>query len=174
MSHFLKNLTAEAFNDKFPVGSRFKYFNVLGIPDSVEVTTRSPAWALGSGHVVVSLTGRAGGFHINHLQYLGEPLKEVARLTAFDVEMVKGLCVKTMSHYPLTDEEIIGRAECPMCQGEGYLDANGFVPSKRQVAIEVFGMAADTAVLDEWLKTITPELVLRLANQVSLGAGAQK
>lgn len=174
MTHFLKHLTAEAFNEKFPVGSRFKYFSVVGIPDSVEVTTRSVAWALGSGHVVVSLTGRAGGFHINHLQYLGEPLKEVPRLTVFDLEMVKGLCVKTMSHYPLTSEEIIGKAECPMCQGEGYLDATGLMPSKRQVAIEVYGMTADTAVLDEWLKTITPELVLRLANQVNLGTGAQK
>lgn len=174
MTHFLKHLTAEAFNDKFPVGSRFKYFKVMGIPDSVEVTTRSMAWELGSGHAVVSLTGRAGGFHISHMQYLGEPLKEVPRLTVFDIEMVKGLCVKTMSHYPLTSDNLVGKAECPMCQGEGFVDIAGLTPAKRQLAIDVLGMTADVAVLEEWLKTITPELVLRLASQVSLGTGAQK
>ena len=168
MTHFMKHLTAEAFNKKFPIGSRFKYFNVVGIPDGVEVTTRTPAWALGSGHVVVSLTGRAGGFHITHLQYLGEPQKEVQRLTVFDVEMVKGLCVKVMSLYPLTSDNLVGKSECPMCQGEGVVDSTGLTPNKHQLAIDVLGMTADATLLEEWLKTITPEMVLRLANQVSL------
>ncbi|WP_432321813.1 hypothetical protein [Yersinia enterocolitica] len=68
MSHFLKGLSAEIFNQKYPVGSRFNYFSVKGIPDSVEVVTRTEAWALGHGDVVVSVNGRAGGLHIEHMK----------------------------------------------------------------------------------------------------------
>ncbi|HHL2709900.1 TPA: hypothetical protein ACQ39K_001399 [Yersinia enterocolitica] len=68
MSHFLKGLSADTFNQKYPVGSRFHYFSVKGIPDSVEVVTRTEAWALGHGAVVVSVNGRAGGLHIEHMK----------------------------------------------------------------------------------------------------------
>lgn len=68
MSHFLKGLSADKFNQKYPVGTRFHYFSVKGIPDSVEVVTRTEAWALGHGAVVVSVNGRAGGLSIDHLK----------------------------------------------------------------------------------------------------------
>lgn len=68
MSHFLKGLSADKFNQKYPVGTRFHYFSVKGIPDSVEVVTRTEAWALGHGAVVVSVNGRAGGLSIEHLK----------------------------------------------------------------------------------------------------------
>jgi hypothetical protein len=58
MSHFLKGLSAKRFNQKYPVG----------IPDCVEVVTRTEAWALGHGAVVVSVNGRAGGLSIEHLK----------------------------------------------------------------------------------------------------------
>lgn len=68
MNHFLTGICADMFNQKFPVGSRFNYFPVKGIPDSVEVVTRTEAWALGHGAVVVSVNGRAGGVSIAHLK----------------------------------------------------------------------------------------------------------
>lgn len=68
MSHFLKGLSADKFNQKYPVGSCFHYFSIKGIPDSVEVVTRTEAWALGHGDVVVSVNGRAGGLHIEHMK----------------------------------------------------------------------------------------------------------
>ncbi|CNI33934.1 Uncharacterised protein [Yersinia frederiksenii] len=68
MSHFLKGLSADKFNQKYPVGSSFKYFPIMGVPDSVEVVTRTEAWALGHGAVVVSVNGRAGGLHIEHMK----------------------------------------------------------------------------------------------------------
>ncbi|EMB6558640.1 hypothetical protein AB8896_05265 [Yersinia enterocolitica] len=68
MSHFLKGLSAERFNQKYPVGSSFKYFPIMGIPDSVDVVTRTEAWTLGHGAVVVSVSGRAGGVSIEHLK----------------------------------------------------------------------------------------------------------
>ena len=68
MSHFLKGLSAERFNQKYPIGSSFNYFPNRGIPDSVDVVTRTEAWALGHGAVVVSVNGRAGGLSIEHLK----------------------------------------------------------------------------------------------------------
>ncbi|MCB5309239.1 MULTISPECIES: hypothetical protein [Yersinia] len=68
MSHFLKGLSADKFNQKYPVGSSFKYFPIMGIPDSVEVVTRTEAWTLGHGAVVVSVSGRAGGVSIEHMK----------------------------------------------------------------------------------------------------------
>ncbi|CNI64598.1 hypothetical protein [Yersinia pekkanenii] len=68
MSHFLKGLSADKFNQKYPVGSSFNYFPIMGIPDSVEVVTRTEAWALDYGAVVVSIIGRAGGVSIEHLK----------------------------------------------------------------------------------------------------------
>uniref|UniRef100_UPI001643BCEE hypothetical protein n=1 Tax=Yersinia rohdei TaxID=29485 RepID=UPI001643BCEE len=61
-------LSAERFNQKYPVGSSFNYFPNRGIPDSVEVVTRTEAWALGHGAVVVSVNDRAGGLSIEHLK----------------------------------------------------------------------------------------------------------
>ncbi|CNJ92591.1 Uncharacterised protein [Yersinia mollaretii] len=68
MNHFLTGICADMFNQKFPIGSRFNYFPVKGIPDSVEVVTRTEAWALGHGAVVVSVNGRVGGVSITHLK----------------------------------------------------------------------------------------------------------
>lgn len=173
MEHFLKNLTAEAFNEKYPVGTRFKYFSVLGIPDSVEVTTRTPAWVLDHGAVVVSLTGRAGGFHIKHMKFVAFPEKELPRLTVFDIESLKALCVRVISLYPLKDDQIEGRAECPLCKGEGYTDAASLMTSKREAAIEIFGLKGDTSGLEAWLNTVTPELVIRLLGEINLDKGAK-
>ncbi|MEQ9721260.1 hypothetical protein ABQG65_08695 [Yersinia alsatica] len=73
MKHFLKDISATAFNQKYPLGSRFAYFPVIGIPDYVEVVTRSQAWTdrdaiLGQHNVVVSVKGLAGALSIKRMK----------------------------------------------------------------------------------------------------------
>ena len=67
MSGFIKKMTAEQFNAVFSTGSAFVYHSCkdgAGVP----VTTRSDAWTLGHGAVVVSVTGVSGGVDITHLK----------------------------------------------------------------------------------------------------------
>ncbi|WP_347253479.1 hypothetical protein [Leminorella grimontii] len=64
----LRNISAERFNELYPVGALFRYYHIRGVPDYTTVTTRTPAWALGHGAVVVSVSGRAGGVSIEHLE----------------------------------------------------------------------------------------------------------
>ncbi|WP_179038474.1 hypothetical protein [Limnobaculum xujianqingii] len=71
MKNVLRNVTAARFNERFPVGSLFHYYPMMGIPDYEEVITRSEAWELGHGAAVVSVIGRAGGLSVDHL----EPIK---------------------------------------------------------------------------------------------------
>ncbi|EKN5087082.1 hypothetical protein ACOZ7N_004549, partial [Yersinia enterocolitica] len=139
MSHFLKGLSAEIFNQKYPVGSRFNYFSVKGIPDSVEVVTRTEAWALGHGDVVVSVNGRAGGLHIEHMKpiVLADSLQQ-------NLEELKG------DHVPVawTDaEELRGMAK----DGCGYLfkvdPAKPFTDPRRQIML--FTAAQKPVVLPE-------------------------
>ena len=61
-------MNAKEFNRKYPVGSPVRYYPIAGEPEFEETTTRSEAWTLGSGHVVVKIVGRAGGVSINHIE----------------------------------------------------------------------------------------------------------
>lgn len=63
-------MTAEQFNQKYPIGTAFKYYPIKGLPDFDETATRSEAWALGHGDVVVKVEGRTGGVLIEHLEAL--------------------------------------------------------------------------------------------------------
>lgn len=67
MSHFLKGLSADKFNQKYPVGSSFKYFPIMGIPNSVDVVTSSKAWALSHGAVVVRVNGCDGDLPVEQM-----------------------------------------------------------------------------------------------------------
>lgn len=63
--------TAEQWNALFPVGTPVRYWPVYppveGIPP-VDTKTRSEAWALGDGSVVVKVEGRTGGVHLSHVE----------------------------------------------------------------------------------------------------------
>lgn len=52
------------FNNKYPVGTPVRYHPVIGQPEYVETETRSEAWTLGNGQVIVKVKGRAGGVSI--------------------------------------------------------------------------------------------------------------
>ncbi|EMM2166460.1 TPA: hypothetical protein MNP25_003590 [Klebsiella pneumoniae] len=68
MRNLLRNMTASNFNQRFPVGTRFKYYPVPGIPDWSYVTTRSEAWHVKSGRLVVRIEGMIGGLSVNRLE----------------------------------------------------------------------------------------------------------
>ncbi|MBK6942054.1 MAG: hypothetical protein IPH13_17890 [Planctomycetes bacterium] len=55
------------FNKRIPVGTPVRYYPVADRSEFIETKTRSDAWALGDGSVVVKIEGRAGGVHIDHV-----------------------------------------------------------------------------------------------------------
>lgn len=63
----MDHLSAEQFNQRFKVGSPFKYYRIKGHPGFIWATTRSEAWELGSGDVVVKINSVSGGVAIDHL-----------------------------------------------------------------------------------------------------------
>ena len=68
-------MTAEQFNELYPKGTRVRYYSIRGEDSYTEETTRSEAWELGDGSPVVLLEGRSGGFSIEHLRVIPQPLQ---------------------------------------------------------------------------------------------------
>lgn len=60
-------LSVDAFNDTYAIGTACRYYPVAGDSKHLKTRTRSEAWALGHGAVVVKVEGKAGGVDINHL-----------------------------------------------------------------------------------------------------------
>ena len=63
------NMTAEQFNEKYPVGTDVVYQSVKG-GEGVKTKTRSMAWNLGHGEAVVAVIGVAGGVSVGHCTVL--------------------------------------------------------------------------------------------------------
>jgi len=65
--------TAESWNASHPVGTQVRYWYVYppidGFPP-VHTTTRSEAWSLGDGTVVVMIAGATGGVALSHIEVL--------------------------------------------------------------------------------------------------------
>lgn len=59
-------MTAQEFNEIYPVGTAVTYFPIMG-EEGRETKTRSEAWELGHGAVVVLVEGQTGGVSIDHL-----------------------------------------------------------------------------------------------------------
>jgi hypothetical protein len=62
---------ADAFNEKYPVGTPVKVLSCEAStwPDGT-TTTRTPAWLSGPGSLLVSLEGYSGGFGMEYIQPL--------------------------------------------------------------------------------------------------------
>lgn len=62
--------TAESWNAAYPVGTHIRYWPVLPPVNTPPIctTTRSEAWALGNGAVVVLIVGKAGGVSVEHCE----------------------------------------------------------------------------------------------------------
>lgn len=70
---FLKKISVDQFNAQYPVGTPFTYFPfkteaAVDNDAAFPVETRSEAWALGHGDVVVSVTNVTGCVDITHLK----------------------------------------------------------------------------------------------------------
>jgi hypothetical protein len=78
MNGLLRRCSVAQFNARWPVGCQFRYYLVPGIPDSVMVTTRSAAWDLPNGRVVVSIEGRVGFVSVSHLEPINTENEEVS------------------------------------------------------------------------------------------------
>ena len=65
--------TAVSWNAAYPVGTAVRYWPIYppseGFPPE-DTTTRSEAWTLGDGSVVVLVSGKAGGVHLSHIEVL--------------------------------------------------------------------------------------------------------
>lgn len=66
----LSKITADEFNAKYQVGTPVKYFPLSTEADYEETKTRTPAWTLGHGQVVVSVEGRSGGVCVEHIEII--------------------------------------------------------------------------------------------------------
>jgi len=65
--------TAWTWNATYPVGTRVRYWPIYPPIESVppvDTVTRSEAWALGDGSVVVCVDGQAGGVHLSHIEVI--------------------------------------------------------------------------------------------------------
>lgn len=79
MKHYLSSkMTESEFNDNYPVGSAFYYAASKKNGRIIHTKTRTHAWTLGHGDVVVSVDGIAGGVAITHL----EPVMPLEHLNA--------------------------------------------------------------------------------------------
>lgn len=65
--------TQASWNAAYPVGTAIRYWPIYppvdGVP-AVDTTTRSEAWELGDGSVVVLIAGKSGGVHLSHVEVL--------------------------------------------------------------------------------------------------------
>ncbi len=63
--------TAESWNATYPVGTVVRYWPiyppVAGVPP-VDTKTRSEAWTLGDGSVVVLVDGKTGGVYLSNIE----------------------------------------------------------------------------------------------------------
>lgn len=65
--------TPDTWNASYPPGTAVRYWPIYPAIDScppVDTTTRSEAWALGDGTVVVLIEGHTGGVALSHVEVI--------------------------------------------------------------------------------------------------------
>lgn len=63
--------TVDTWNAAHPIGTKVRYWPVYPPVDgvaAVDTETRSEAWALGDGSVVVSIKGKSGGVWLSNVE----------------------------------------------------------------------------------------------------------
>jgi hypothetical protein len=73
--------SAARFNECWPIGTCVKYYPALATnSDYVESKTRSEAWAISSGSVIILIEGKSGGVSLGHIEVLpGQPTNPLPR-----------------------------------------------------------------------------------------------
>lgn len=61
-------MKSKEFNNAYPIGTKVKYYPIIGGDKFIEAKTRSEAWELGSGHTIVKIDGRPGGVSVEALE----------------------------------------------------------------------------------------------------------
>jgi hypothetical protein len=79
MKNLLRNMTAGNFNRRYPVGSRFRYYIVPGMPEVEEVVTTSEAWHVRSGRLVVRVEGKIGACRLINSNPFSESFLQALR-----------------------------------------------------------------------------------------------
>ena len=65
--------TAVSWNAAHPVGTRVRYWPIyppIGSVHHTDTVTRSEAWTIGDGSVVVCIDGMSGGVALSHIEVL--------------------------------------------------------------------------------------------------------
>jgi hypothetical protein len=65
--------TQWTWNDAYPVGTPVRYYPIYPPIEScppIETRTRSEAWTLGDGSVVVCVDGKTGGVALTHVEVM--------------------------------------------------------------------------------------------------------
>lgn len=65
--------TAVSWNAAYPVGTAVRYWPIYPPSESFppeDTTTRSGAWTLGDGSVVVLVSGKTSAVHLSHVEVL--------------------------------------------------------------------------------------------------------
>ncbi|HGU9904400.1 TPA: hypothetical protein ACNFPO_004449 [Citrobacter freundii] len=68
MKTLLRNTSAKVFNQRYPVGTQFNYYLTPGVSEREAVVTRSEAWHMRNGRLVVRVEGKLGGISVSHLE----------------------------------------------------------------------------------------------------------
>jgi hypothetical protein len=65
-------MTIEQARERFPIGTEVKYFPVKEEEAFHVAKVLSEPWSAGSGHLLIIISGRAGGVSVNHLEAFPE------------------------------------------------------------------------------------------------------
>ncbi|CAL9990459.1 hypothetical protein VPHD81_0102 [Vibrio phage D81] len=66
----MEDMTIEQANETFPIGTKVKYYPIMGLDKFEETIVRSEPWDV-CGETVVKVEGRSGGVSVNHLEVIG-------------------------------------------------------------------------------------------------------
>lgn len=61
-------MSEQEAGEKFPIGTKVRFYPIAGEAKYEVAEVRSRPWALGHSQVVLAITGRAGGVAVEHLQ----------------------------------------------------------------------------------------------------------
>ncbi len=89
--------SAESWNSTYPVGTHVRYWPIYPPIESappVDTTTRTIAWTLGDGSVVVSIVGKTGGVHLSHVEVLNEGDAPAPGELALSLEFLGGVDIE--------------------------------------------------------------------------------
>lgn len=96
-------MTSQEFNCQFPVGTRVKYFPIIGGTEFFRTTTRSEAWDLPAGQSVVKINGRAGGVSLDAIE-IADPAED--RREIFELIQKAGKLIREVE-FPQSEQSAL-------------------------------------------------------------------